>query len=311
MSSAISNVEYQKRITVFTPTYNRAYILPQLYHSLQRQSFLNFEWLIVDDGSTDDTEKNIQKWIKEDNPFSIVYCKQQNGGKHRAVNKGLSLAQGEIFFVVDSDDYLTDDALEKIDRWFRELGDDPMLVSVAANKGTSPTQTVNAFFDEPFLDKSFLDMGTYRENGELVLYGERAIAFYTEIHRKHHYPEFPGEKFLTEAIVYNRMANEGCRTRFFNDIIVIYEYREDGLSSDGTDIYLKNPRGYGLWFKERAEFLHDSVIKKWKMYYSFYCDLRDRYSLEAIAGCMMVPVGVMRACSFQFHLKHITTKVYL
>ncbi len=86
MSSAISNAEYQKRITVFTPTYNRAYILPQLYHSLQRQSFLNFEWLIVDDGSTDDTEKTVQQWIEEENPFAIVYCKQQNGGKHRAIN---------------------------------------------------------------------------------------------------------------------------------------------------------------------------------------------------------------------------------
>lgn len=305
MSSAISNAEYQKRITVFTPTYNRAYILPQLYHTLQRQSFLDFEWLIVDDGSTDDTEKTVQQWIEEENPFAIVYYKQQNGGKHRAVNKGLSLAQGEIFFVVDSDDYLTDDALEKMDRWFEEIGVDSLLVSVAANKGTSPTQTVNAFFDEPYLDQSFLDMGTYREHGKLVLNGERAIAFYTDIHRKYLYPEFPGERFLTEAIVYNRMANEGYKTRFFNDIIVIYEYREDGLSSDGTEIYLKNPHGYGLWFKERAEFLHEPLIKKWKMYYSFYCDLRERYPLTEIAECIGAPATLIGICKMLFSLKHI------
>ena len=305
MSSAISCPTNQKRITVFTPTYNRAYILPQLYHSLQRQSFHNFEWLIVDDGSTDDTEEIAKQWSEKDNPFCIRYHKQKNGGKHRAVNRGLSLAEGEIFFVVDSDDYLTNDALEKIDRWFREMGDNPSLVSVAANKGTSPTQTVNAFFTEPYMDQCFLDMGSYTQNGKLVLNGERAIAFYTEIHRKYCYPTFEGELFLTEAICYNRMAHDGYRTRFFNDIITIYEYRDDGLSSSGTDIYLKNPHGYGLWFKERAEFLHDSVIKKWKMYYSFYCDLKDLYSPEIIAECMMVPTGVMWICSILFWIKHI------
>ncbi len=305
MSSVTSCPADQKRITVFTPTYNRAYILPQLYHSLQRQTFLNFEWLIVDDGSTDDTEKTVWLWTEEGNPFRIRYDKQQNGGKHRAVNKGLSLAKGEIFFVVDSDDYLTDDALEKIDRWFREIGENGSLISVAANKGTSPIETVNAFFTEPYLDQSFLDMDSYTENGKLVLNGERAIAFYTEVHRKYLYPEFDGETFLTEAIVYNRMAHDGYRTRFFNDIITIYKYQDDGLSSNGTDIYLRNPHGYGLWFKERAEFSQDSVIKKWKMYYSFYCDLKDLYSPDEIAECMMVPAGVMRVCAALFRIKHI------
>lgn len=305
MSSATSCSADQKRITVFTPTYNRACTLPQLYHSLQRQSFLNFEWLIVDDGSVDDTEKIVRQWTEEDSPFHISYYKQQNGGKHRAVNKGLSLAKGEIFFVVDSDDYLTDDALEKIDRWFREMGNNPSLVSVAANKGTSPTQTVNAYFTEPYLDQSFLEMGRYSENGKLVLNGERAIAFYTEIHRKYLYPAFDGEIFLTEAIAYNRMAHDGYRTRFFNDIITIYEYRDDGLSSSGTDIYLKNPHGYGLWFKERAEFLHDSVIKKWKMYYSFYCDLKNRYPSDIIAECIDVPDIAIWVCKALFSLKHV------
>ena len=286
MSNVTSEKGYIKRITVFTPTYNRAYIIHNLYDSLKRQSFHDFEWLVVDDGSTDNTKDVLEKWIEEDNSFSLRYYKQANGGKHRAINRGLELAKGEIFFLVDSDDYLTDDALEKVNRWFKTAEGVPSIVSIAANKGTSPSETINAFFDEKYLDKTFLDMRSFREHGELVLNGERAIAFYTDIHRKYFYPEYDGEKFLTEAIVYNRMAHDGYRTRFFNDIIWIYEYLEDGLSSKGTDIYLDNPYGYGLWFREIADFSGYSLIQKWKMKYSFYCDLKDRCTKKKIAECI-------------------------
>ena len=116
------------RITVFTPTFNRAYILSNLYQSPQRQSFCDFEWLIVDDGSTDNTKELINKWKMEQNAFEIRYVWQKNGGKCRAINKGLDLAKGELFFTVDSDDYLTDDALEKIDCWERELPKNGIIV---------------------------------------------------------------------------------------------------------------------------------------------------------------------------------------
>ena len=113
------------RITVFTPTYNRAYIISNLYNSLCRQTFKDFEWLIVDDGSTDNTEELVNKWINDANSgFSIRYFKKENGGKPSAINYGVDCAEGELFFTVDSDDYLTDDALEKIDRWERELPKD-------------------------------------------------------------------------------------------------------------------------------------------------------------------------------------------
>ena len=108
---------FSYKITVFTPTYNRAYILENLYRSLQRQSFTDFEWLVVDDGSSDGTKALFERWQQEDNPFPIRYCYKENGGKCRAINYGLKLAQGELFFTVDSDDYLTDDALEKVAIW--------------------------------------------------------------------------------------------------------------------------------------------------------------------------------------------------
>ena len=109
------------KLTVFTPTYNRAYIIENLYQSLQRQSCHDFEWLVVDDGSSDNTKELFDNWMKEENPFPIRYYKQENGGKHRAINYAIPLAEGELFFIVDSDDYLTDDAVETILEQFKTL----------------------------------------------------------------------------------------------------------------------------------------------------------------------------------------------
>ena len=100
-------------ITVFTPTYNRAYIIENLYKSLQRQTFKDFEWLVIDDGSTDNTEELFASWTNEIS-FPVRYIKQQNGGKHRAINRGVKEANGELFFIVDCDDYLREDAVETI-----------------------------------------------------------------------------------------------------------------------------------------------------------------------------------------------------
>ena len=99
------------KITVFTPTYNRGRILENLYHSLQKQINFHFEGLIIDDGSIDNTEEIVTNWQNEENNFEIRYYKQKNGGKCRAINKALDLANGDLFFTVDSDDVLTDDAL--------------------------------------------------------------------------------------------------------------------------------------------------------------------------------------------------------
>ena len=101
---------YKVKITVFTPTYNRAYTLERLYKSLLNQTSYDFEWLIVDDGSTDNTSELI-KSFQNNQLFDVRYYKQGNGGKHVAINKGVELAEGELFFIVDSDDYLTDDAI--------------------------------------------------------------------------------------------------------------------------------------------------------------------------------------------------------
>ena len=104
------------KITVFTPSYNRAYILPQLYNSLVGQTSGDFEWVVVDDGSTDNTSELLSQWEKSTS-FTIKWQTQPNQGKHIAINTGVLMASGELFFIVDSDDYLTNDAIEKVIRF--------------------------------------------------------------------------------------------------------------------------------------------------------------------------------------------------
>lgn len=296
------------KLTVFTPTYNRAYILPKLYASLRRQRFVDFEWLVVDDGSADQTVQLFDQWLEDDNAFEIRYIRQNNGGKHRAVNHGLREARGEYFMVMDSDDYLTDDALEKVAAWLDSISGDPQLIGITANKGTSETETPNAFFSQPYLDQSLLQMNIFEQDGKKVLAGERVMVFRTDIHRKFPYPEYEGEKFMTEAVAYNRMANAGYQLRFYNDIIWIYEYQDDGLTKNGNKIYINNPRGYGLWRKEEAAFLHMPLLSRLKLYYSFTCELSPYYDAATIASCIGAPVPVILAAQMVHRLKNSMRK---
>ncbi|MEW9077468.1 glycosyltransferase family 2 protein [Terrisporobacter glycolicus] len=271
------------RITVFTPTYNRGYIIKNLYNSLKRQTFFDFEWLVVDDGSNDNTEELLKRWINEENKLTIRYYKKENGGKHRAINYALDKASGELFFTVDSDDYLTSDALEKINKWEHALDKNIKFAGIVANTGYSEKETINTLFKEEYLDFDLLQRYAYTENGKKVLDGERAYIFYTDTHRLYKYPEFDGENFMTEAVVWNRMANDGYVMRYFNDIIWIFKYLEDGLTKAGNKLFLNNPRGYGLWLKEKSVFEKQSFYGRIKLYYNFYCELHKLYDIEDIS----------------------------
>ena len=133
------------KVTVFTPTYNRAYILERLYNSLKRQSIYDFEWLVIDDGSTDSTSQLLEKWKKENLPFDIVYYKKDNGGKCRAINLGLQYARGELFLVVDSDDYLSEDAIEKITAWSNTIKEKEQFCGFAGNWSYGGREAENSF----------------------------------------------------------------------------------------------------------------------------------------------------------------------
>ena len=212
---------------------------------------------------------NANFWWLDDYALFMA-LKKENGGKCRAINYGVDRAEGELFFNVDSDDYLTDDALEKVAAWVETLPRDGSFCGVVGNLGTSPDYTPNTPIDGPWRDGNLLER--YDDYTANPIDGERAPVFFTEIQRKYKYPEFEGEKFVTPAVTWNRMAADGYKVRIFDDIIWIYEYQPDGLTANVGRNFIKNPQGAGIWQREKAQFLGDPLKKKMKMWYTFYCD---------------------------------------
>ncbi len=304
-------MEFHYKITLFTPTYNRGYILETLYRSIQRQTFHNFEWLVVDDGSTDNTEELVRKWMKEENFFPIRYYKKQNGGKCRAINYALDLAEGELFFIMDSDDYLTDHALERVVYWESTIAGKPMFMGVVGNRGTTETYSPNRPLGAPYKDGNVFER--YPEYTKEVIDGEHAGVWYTEVHRKYKYPEFEGENFMTPCIAWNRMAHDGYRVRVFDEIIWVCNYLQDGLTMQGNMRFIKNPQGAGLCLKEKAEFLQFSLFEKIKMWYTFYCDHtfcdpQYRLTKKQCARYIGAPVCMIYASAALHGLLHVFKK---
>ena len=263
---------------------------------------------MVDDGSADNTRELFDTWQQEDNFFPIRYVRQENGGKCRAINCGLELAEGELFFTVDSDDYLTEDALEKVVVWDAEIPDREHYCGFVGNRGVTPEETPNRLFDGGYLDGTALDRYAMMEDGDVLVNGERAFVFYTELHRKYLYPEFPGEKFLTEAVTWDLMAYDGYKMRFYNDIIWIWEYKPDGLTRAGYKVFLDNPQGTGLFFRQKAKFLHYSLKDKLLRWYGYATDAMDRCTDRQIAEYIDMPLWLVPPFRWLHTLVHMLRK---
>ena len=235
-------------ITVFTPTYNRAYRLPDLYHSLQQQTCKDFEWLVVDDGSTDNTSELFEQWQAEESSFPIRYFKQSNGGKHRAINRGVKVAKGEYFYIVDSDDQLTHDAIEQIMKLVPQVEANPQLCGMCFRRSDLKTgKIIGTPFPKDGMLASSLEWG-YKYHID----GDKSEVVKTEILRKYPFPEFEGENFVPEALIWNRIA-DSYRMICTNTAIYLCEYLPDGLSMGFNRNLRRNPRGFGLFYYEEMK----------------------------------------------------------
>lgn len=226
-------------ITIFTPTYNRAHTLLRLYESLKKQTSKDFEWLIVDDGSTDSTKKLINTFIKE-NIISIRYYKQENKGKHFAVNKGVALAQGDFFVNIDSDDYLLPNAVEEMYSTIEELGSDSGGFTFIHF-----TEEVN-YDHEKYGKKRIYKPQTYQWEHT----GEMMYCLKTQVYRRFPFPEFEGEKFCPESLVLRRIEKVH-RILYTDKVLAGGNYLEGGLSSNFYKLMFNSPHGSLLNFKER------------------------------------------------------------
>jgi len=259
--------ESQKRLTVFTPTYNRAYTLHKCYESLKRQTNNNFLWLIVDDGSTDNTEELIAVWKHEKN-IQIEYIKQANVGKQRAHNTGVGACKTELFICVDSDDYLTDDAVEKLLNTWDSITNKENLSGIIALKGSENGLSIVTVLPKRIKVCPLTDL--YELYG---FEGDTALMYKTEILKKFPFVLVEGEKFIGEEYIY-RQIDQHYSMFLLNEVIYIYEYLTDGYTKNMFNLIIKNPKGYILLKKQAAR-----LSKSYK--YKF------KHTICYIAGCFI------------------------
>ncbi|MGL4652157.1 glycosyltransferase family 2 protein [Cetobacterium sp.] len=265
-----------KKITVFTATYNRGYIIENLYNSLKNQTNKNFEWIVIDDGSTDNTEDLFKGIEKEKNEFEIKYIKKENGGKHRAINLGVEIALGELFFIVDSDDVLTKNAIEKVIFWENTISNNEKYAGIAGNRGFEKDKLIGKTFLGEYVDATSLERKKYE------IYGDKAEVFYTKVLKKFKFPEYRNENFITESVVWYEIASKGYKIRWFNEIIYLTDYLEDGLTKSGKDIFIKNPKGYGKSIQINTQYLNEGFTSKLLAYNNYYQDMKKKLSLNEI-----------------------------
>ena len=262
------NIEdnYTYRFTIFTPTFNRGGIIKNLYDSLCKQTFKNFEWIVIDDGSTDNTEQFFKK-ILLDKKINITYLKTINGGKHRAINKGTDLAKGQLFYIVDSDDVLPNDALDLIDQIEKTIPNDKKneFAGVCGLKQKFSGDIVgNTFADTEFLDITHLQRKKYN------ISGDKSEVFYTSVLKRYKFPEFDNETFITESIVWDKIAYDGFKLRYFNKVTYLCDYRKDGLSYNSKKMFKSNPKGYGLFVYQSIKYKKYTLKGKYGSIFSYY-----------------------------------------
>lgn len=235
-------INHQFLFTIFTPTYNRSSTLPRLYLSLCEINNVSpgaFEWIIVDDGSVDDTSEKVKDWLLS-GIFSIRYERQENSGKHVAINKGVLMARGRFFFIVDSDDWLPPDALKILNNSY-EKHSGSEIAGVWGVCADARGELIGTLFPKDSMLSSFFDI--YWTYG---VKGDKAGFILTDIMKEYPFPEEMG-KFVPEALVWNRIKEN---ILFVNRFTKTVEYQSDGLSSKIHIIRAKNPFSSITYYRE-------------------------------------------------------------
>lgn len=272
-------------ISVITPTYNRAYILHQAYQSLKDQTYKNFEWIIVDDGSTDNTQKRVQLFI-DDNILNILYIKQENGGKHRAHNIAVKHAKGELIVCLDSDDALSVNALQRsIDLWAERSNDE--TIGILARRGNFKDH--KAICSELPLHLEYATMSDLRDKYKFK--GDTILFFRSALLKKYLFNEFCNENFMSENNLYVELDKHG-KMILSNDILYYCNYLEDGLTSRFHQLLYKNPKGAADTYYKMAIFSKSiTAALKYSIIAHVYLSLvknKDELIFDNKRGLMMI-----------------------
>lgn len=231
----------KKLLTIFTPSYNRAYTLHKCYESLKRQSCKDFKWLIIDDGSTDNTKELVEKWKNEDNDFEITYIYQKNQGMHGAHNTAYENIDTELNVCIDSDDYMPDDGVKKIKEKWKKVKYDKKIAGLIGLDSYENGDIIGGKFPDE-LKKSTL----FEINNKYKIPGDKKLVYRSELTRKFQYPIFEGEKYVGLAYKYYKL-DEDYELATMNEVLCVVEYLEDGSSKNMIKQYKKNPKGFAFY----------------------------------------------------------------
>lgn len=260
-------------LTIITPTYNRCERLKDLYLSLEKQTCKDFDWLVIDDGSTDNTKEYIESLIGN-TTFPMRYIHKDNGGKHTALNIGIREIESELTFIVDSDDHLTDDAVEIIRSYHNKYRtcEDKRLCGYSFLRAYSNGEINTGEFPVDEAVDSFLNQ---RINSGLL--GDKAEVFYTQVLKQYPFMEFANERFMPEDAVWLKMSGPYDMVHI-NKVIYISDYLEGGLTKTGRKMKINSP--YGMMYRSSI-YINTSrvnLLTKIKMYLLY--EIYDRFSKD-------------------------------
>ncbi|MGF9965406.1 glycosyltransferase family 2 protein [Bacillus rhizoplanae] len=231
-----------KKLTIFTPTYNRAYCLHNCYESLKRQTCKEFVWLIIDDGSSDNTKELVSNWIAE-NHIEIRYYWQQNQGMHGAHNTAYEMIDTELNVCIDSDDYMPDDAVEKILSFWERYGNDKVSGIIGLDSYTDG-RIIGSKLPENIKRSTLFDLYS-----KYNVTGDKKLVYRTELTKQYPYPVFKNEKYVGLAYKYY-MLDHQYEMLLMNEVLCCVEYLPDGSSMNMLNQYRRNPKGFAFYRKE-------------------------------------------------------------
>ncbi len=264
-------MSHEPKVTVFTPTYNRKHTLEKLYSSLCRQTSKDFEWLIVDDGSSDGTKEVIAYWVAE-GKIEIRYVFQANQGKMAAHNNGAKLAAADLFCCVDSDDYISDVAIERIILNSEKIIGNDGLAGMIAYRGKTDEERLCDEFGDGVEYTDFLELD------RIGFEGDTTVVFKTEVIRQYPFPLVKGEKFIGEDIAYDRISRD-YKMLVVREIWIICEYRSDGYTMNWEKLIRENPGGFALRCCQKGDFYNNPATRiknyGWAHYYKLLKNDKD------------------------------------
>lgn len=284
----------KKLITVFTPTYNRKDLISHCYKSLQDQTSYNFVWLIIDDGSTDHTDELIHKWQKEEKRFEIRYDNKENGGLHTGYNRGIELADTELFVCIDSDDWMPPDAIEKIE----------LIWSEVSNKAYVGVMGIDQYENGNCVGGKFPDnvheMYLYEKMTKYKIPGDKKMIHRTALLKKvAPMPIFPGEKNFNPSYLMYQLDRFG-KLYVTNDCFCIVDYQPDGMSSNIFKQYRNSPNSFAETRKLYLSFPEISFRFKLKQYihYVSSCLLAGKlfYGIKEAPDSKMAVLALIPGC---------------